>query len=173
MLGYISYAAINIFLLYALIKTTTNIGVIYNSMFFYLNYVLLIFSELSFFLNLENMSKQFIIFFSIIVGIDVSEKIIRTIYLVYNRNTILENNPPQQNDNNLIININPVNNINRQEYIYNNSNQIYNQSMCSICLDVFNENEHLIKLNCNHYFHNNCINNWFVTKTNCPNCNMT
>jgi hypothetical protein len=42
---------------------------------------------------------------------------------------------------------------------------------CSICLEelVFSENN-LIKLDCNHYFHEKCIEKWITDKNSCPLC---
>lgn len=41
---------------------------------------------------------------------------------------------------------------------------------CTICIDDLHENEHIIYLQCEHYFHKNCSEKWFeITKT-CPNC---
>ncbi|AYV78923.1 MAG: putative E3 ubiquitin-protein ligase RNF115 isoform X1 [Edafosvirus sp.] len=41
---------------------------------------------------------------------------------------------------------------------------------CSICLDDFKENESISKLQCNHYFHDHCINNAVMYRLQCPNC---
>lgn len=40
---------------------------------------------------------------------------------------------------------------------------------CSICLDVQNK-DFFIKLDCQHIFHKNCIEQWIVQKNNCPLC---
>lgn len=39
---------------------------------------------------------------------------------------------------------------------------------CCICLNKLSEN--VIKLKCNHYFHNNCISDWFGVNMSCPIC---
>ena len=44
---------------------------------------------------------------------------------------------------------------------------------CSICLDIFKENEKYIQLPCpenNHCFHNNCIKEWLSRNNTCPLC---
>ena len=46
----------------------------------------------------------------------------------------------------------------------------YDES-CTICLDDFNRNEKILKLKCNHIYHEKCIKTWFTKKSNCPNCN--
>ena len=43
-------------------------------------------------------------------------------------------------------------------------------SCCPICLEEYDNNKKIIKLNCNHIFHESCIKEWFVEKDNCPNC---
>jgi len=46
-----------------------------------------------------------------------------------------------------------------------------NQTMCSICLSEFEEQEEIIKLPvCNHCFHNNCLKTWLETHVECPYC---
>ena len=39
---------------------------------------------------------------------------------------------------------------------------------CSICLEKLYSN--IIRLNCNHYFHEKCINDWQKRNNNCPIC---
>ena len=39
---------------------------------------------------------------------------------------------------------------------------------CSICLEKLNKNK--VYLNCNHYFHKDCINNWKTRNNTCPIC---
>ena len=41
---------------------------------------------------------------------------------------------------------------------------------CPICLEEYNNNNKIIKLNCDHIFHKHCIKEWFEKKDNCPNC---
>ena len=43
---------------------------------------------------------------------------------------------------------------------------------CSICLDTLKSGDKVIKLNCDHLFHKDCIKDWFRGKTekNCPLC---
>ena len=45
---------------------------------------------------------------------------------------------------------------------------------CLICLECFSDNnEELIKINCDHLFHNNCIKNWLCCESNkCPICRI-
>ena len=39
---------------------------------------------------------------------------------------------------------------------------------CPICLDELSKQ--VIKLNCGHFFHPNCINQWLISKNICPLC---
>ena len=49
------------------------------------------------------------------------------------------------------------------------SNQLSNMS-CSICLENFNKNNYILKLDCEHIYHHNCLNKWFKNNINCPLC---
>jgi hypothetical protein len=77
----------------------------------------------------------------------------------------------------LIINV--INNIYELYVYYNKIRSIiyksdiilpFNQTDCIICINNFNNNDILIKLNCNHYFHKECISNWFIYRPHCPIC---
>ena len=51
----------------------------------------------------------------------------------------------------------------------NNLNDSHNfRRDCSICLEKLYNN--IIRLNCNHYFHERCINDWQRRNNNCPIC---
>jgi len=53
--------------------------------------------------------------------------------------------------------------------IFKNTEKIYNQ--CSICMDNFKDNDKIIILGCNHYYHKKCICKWFKKYNNfCPIC---
>jgi hypothetical protein len=41
---------------------------------------------------------------------------------------------------------------------------------CIICYNNFKQNEEIVKLPCNHYFHKSCILNWILVNSNCPLC---
>jgi hypothetical protein len=44
------------------------------------------------------------------------------------------------------------------------------QPSCVICMNEYNRNETILKLRCNHVFHEDCIKNWLKIKTDCPIC---
>jgi hypothetical protein len=58
--------------------------------------------------------------------------------------------------------------------IYDETNKIIintvNQDSCVICLDDYNNNDTLILLKCNHYFHEICGKDWLRVKRECPIC---
>ncbi|GLJ32506.1 hypothetical protein SUGI_0654150 [Cryptomeria japonica] len=45
---------------------------------------------------------------------------------------------------------------------------------CSVCLSEYGDSE-IVKLlpNCNHYFHKECIDKWFLSHSSCPVCRTT
>ena len=57
-------------------------------------------------------------------------------------------------------------NVKINEYILNEDNN----EKCSICLEDFNIGDTLNELNCNHFYHKECINNWIKSNNNCPMC---
>ena len=44
------------------------------------------------------------------------------------------------------------------------------ENKCSICLEEYIENNNIIKLNCEHQYHKECIKEWFKINNNCPQC---
>lgn len=44
---------------------------------------------------------------------------------------------------------------------------------CSICLEVLDCGDSVIRLPCTHLFHENCITDWLKTSKSCPNCRQT
>ena len=41
---------------------------------------------------------------------------------------------------------------------------------CSVCLDEFKDEDVLVKLNCEHIFHKDCLEPWLNNNRNCPLC---
>ena len=48
-----------------------------------------------------------------------------------------------------------------------------NIDTCSICLYGYKEGEPLVKLNCSHIYHTECIFDWFKKNRNCPLCRLS
>jgi E3 ubiquitin-protein ligase RNF115/126 len=44
------------------------------------------------------------------------------------------------------------------------------ENSCSICQDDYEIDNNLIKLPCNHYFHDDCIMPWLKERNSCPTC---
>lgn len=66
------------------------------------------------------------------------------------------------------LNENLIETINQSEENYNIN--IHNNEECSICLDYFNNDKKIIKLNCDHIFHTECIKLWIENNNTCPLC---
>jgi hypothetical protein len=63
-----------------------------------------------------------------------------------------------------------------KRFLYHKDIKIINNNLelgldkCCICFDNFKENEKIVKLSCNHYFHQICLLNWIFIRRNCPIC---
>lgn len=53
-----------------------------------------------------------------------------------------------------------------------NSSEIKNQSNCLVCLEDFQVEESVIKLDCKHCFHDNCLKDWLNKHNTCPVCRL-
>lgn len=53
---------------------------------------------------------------------------------------------------------------------YSKYNKTFKLDKCVLCQYEFKENEQLVKLNCNHTFHSDCIGDWLRTSKECPLC---
>lgn len=47
---------------------------------------------------------------------------------------------------------------------------LYSEESCSVCLDEYEEGDHLLQLTCGHVFHRPCINLWLKGHSVCPCC---
>ena len=60
---------------------------------------------------------------------------------------------------------------NKLEVIKINEGHLLEDLECSICIDKFELEQDVIKLNCNHLFHKNCIKSHLLNyNSNCPLC---
>ncbi|CAD8111431.1 unnamed protein product [Paramecium primaurelia] len=48
--------------------------------------------------------------------------------------------------------------------------EITQEEICAICLQEINDKDLIKILQCNHYFHNQCIKEWLIIKAECPTC---
>ena len=58
----------------------------------------------------------------------------------------------------------------KKEEINKDNIKFFEQLTCNICLENFIENKISIKLDCGHYFHDNCIIKWLKMRNTCPVC---
>lgn len=63
-----------------------------------------------------------------------------------------------------------------KEFIRSNTNitkykeSVNGQKECIICLEEFKDNQNIRILQCMHYFHKKCIDDWLNKSVNCPEC---
>ena len=79
---------------------------------------------------------------------------------------------PRNNLNQRLLNsptYNP-NDIEKKEIKYNN--EIHNDRECTICLEEYEENNDLYQLQCGHYYHKECIDDWLLKHQTCPLCRL-
>lgn len=70
-----------------------------------------------------------------------------------------------------------INKVHEHIFISNEHVNIYNKNIilkcddeCTICLSNYNDNEQIRIIMCGHYYHKKCIDEWFKSEFNCPNC---
>ena len=60
------------------------------------------------------------------------------------------------------------------EYVKNSikiaNNEIKELADCLVCKELIGKESKIIKLNCNHIFHDDCLIQWLNYKNNCPCC---
>lgn len=47
------------------------------------------------------------------------------------------------------------------------------ENLCAICLEEFNKGEQSRVLDCGHYYHQQCVDEWLQKKGWCPKCGVT
>lgn len=76
-----------------------------------------------------------------------------------------------ENDGNNIAERNEDQKIKFSTFIYDpKSHDIGEEKSCSICFDDFSKDDEIGLLNCEHFFHSKCIEEWGKYKTECPLC---
>lgn len=70
-----------------------------------------------------------------------------------------------------------INKIHEHTFITNETVSIYGKKIilkcddkCTICLSNYNDNEQIRIIMCGHYYHKQCIDEWFKSEFICPNC---
>jgi len=56
------------------------------------------------------------------------------------------------------------------EYDWIEYNKECKYSSCTICIEDFKEEYYIVKLECGHLFHEECISEWGLYKQECPVC---
>jgi len=56
------------------------------------------------------------------------------------------------------------------EYDWLEYNKDCKYSSCTICIEDFKEEYYIVKLDCGHLFHEECITEWGLYKQECPVC---
>ena len=84
----------------------------------------------------------------------VNNIIIPGLLITNDNHTLLEEDLPQRNF---------------ISYVYNSVEEFD----CSICIESIKKTDIVAKLECNHIFHKDCIQKWFLNSYRCPNCNGT
>ncbi len=98
------------------------------------------------------------------IGIIIFISFYSTLCGICRRNNSNENGDENDNEslrNSLLTKIEGKKNL----YEKNEENDI-----CSICLDEFKTKEKIITLDCSHYYHDQCITDWFKKDETCPLC---
>tara|TARA_B110000967_G_C18740052_1_gene487239 strand:- start:8 stop:265 length:258 start_codon:yes stop_codon:yes gene_type:complete len=55
--------------------------------------------------------------------------------------------------------------------LFKNLKKKFNQNSCSICLKLFKINDKIYEIICDHIYHIDCIEKWFIlNNTRCPVC---
>ncbi|KAJ1610546.1 hypothetical protein OIY81_1578 [Cryptosporidium canis] len=78
-------------------------------------------------------------------------------------------------NNNRGINNDVVNKITQRAYNYEadgTGNSSDDAPLCTVCLSEVNEGERVVKLDCQHIFHHQCIKEWFKMSVICPLCKV-
>ena len=50
------------------------------------------------------------------------------------------------------------------------ANHLHIGNQCAICLDGIEEQQRIVTLSCEHFFHTNCISRWYSDNPTCPVC---
>ena len=146
----------------------------YNNLKYYCLIIIILYTSYNF--------LKYTFYFCVVCNICINPNII-------NNNTEYENNINNEDNINIFINeSNNLNTIHNLNTIYNNNNNNNTEMLntinysiiqhnltedCVICLDNYtNNNNNIGTLQCNHYFHKECIDKWFKRSTVCPICRL-
>ena len=81
---------------------------------------------------------------------------------------------PRDTDLNTVRLLDETTEINERDIEYSEINyDEMGKDMCPICFVEYKEDESLIKLNCSHMYHKECVFDWFKKNRNCPLCRLS
>lgn len=91
-------------------------------------------------------------------------------YITFNVPISIYNNNPQHNFEDVVVSLT---NDEFNELTCYECNEENNEKDCNICIECFNKGNSIVKLNCNHEFHKDCIKKWLCdNSTKCPVCRV-
>lgn len=142
--------------------------IITTSFFLLLSLIVNLIIDTKVLLFIGNNYKHFYIFFFVYFWIKQITLFLIIIikFCLYNKKTAQDNtiNVSIESDEIISINIDPIDIIKIDE----------SDNKCPICLEQYDETNNISKLgNCNHVFHETCINIWIKKNQTCPNCRKT
>lgn len=110
-----------------------------------------------------------ILFLFIVVRMD-REYSRRVMVREFRRNVSRENSNRRNRRNRRNRQEGPGINIIRQHILSVDQTKVIGSEKCVICLDDYNHNHNVGELECEHKFHQECIEKWLMEKTICPLC---
>ena len=91
-------------------------------------------------------------------------------YITFNIPISIYNNNNQHNFEDIVVSLTEDEFSELTCYECNEEN---NEKECNICIECFDKGNNIIKLNCNHEFHKDCIKKWLCdNSTKCPVCRV-
>ena len=91
-------------------------------------------------------------------------------YITFNIPISIYNNNNQHNFEDIVVSLTEDEFSELTCYECNEEN---NQKECNICIECFDKGNNIVKLNCNHEFHKDCIKKWLCdNSTKCPVCRV-
>ena len=91
-------------------------------------------------------------------------------YITFNVPISIYNNNPQHNFEDVVVSLTDDE---FNELTCYECNEENNEKDCNICIECFNKGNSIVKLNCNHEFHKDCIKKWLCdNSTKCPVCRV-
>jgi hypothetical protein len=79
----------------------------------------------------------------------------------------------QMNDVKIVCSKDDVEKMSVQKYVDLKNCAIHKSDQCNICLEYYADDDDILLLECDHYYHQNCIKQWLLESSNkCPICRV-